>query len=59
MLKHAATLGMFITGELLLVIGSTGIITLIGAAMVAGGLAIEVTAWRRFAHADASKPSHT
>jgi len=58
MLKHAATLGMFVIGELLLVLGSTGMTTLIGAAIAAAGLSIEVTAWRRLAHAHASKPEH-
>lgn len=51
MLKHATTLGMLVTGELLLVLGSTGIMTIIGATMVAVGVSIEVTAWRRLAHA--------
>jgi hypothetical protein len=58
MLRHAATLGTLVIGELLLVLGSTGIMTLVGAATVAGGLAIEVTAWRRLKRAHAIKPSH-
>jgi len=62
MLKHAFTLGLFVIGDLMIVIGSTAVGTsmttsIIGLALFAIGFGTEVNVWRlvartRSPHAD-------
>ena len=51
MLKHAITLGMFVTAGLMFAVGSSAPTTLVGLAMLGVAISIEISGWRRVVRA--------
>lgn len=50
-MKHAVTLGMFVTAGLMFAVGSSAPTTVIGFAILAIAISTEVAAWHRVARA--------